>query len=65
MADVKKCDRCGKFFDRSKEGNFEGRMVMTFAFGEYWMNETAKMKKDLCKECADKLESWLKAGEDL
>lgn len=65
MADVKKCDRCGKFFDRSTSGEFEGRMVTTFAFCDYWMNDTAKVKKDLCKECADKLETWLKGSEDL
>lgn len=65
MADVKKCDRCGKFFDRSTSGEFEGRVMMTFKFSEYWMHDTAEVKKDLCKECADKLETWLKAGEDL
>lgn len=70
MADVKKCDRCGKFFDHSTSGEFEGRILVTFNFSEYWekrynVYDIMKGKKDLCKECADKLEAWMETGEDL
>ena len=64
MATVKRCDKCGKFFDRSTSGDFEGRLVVTFEFDNYCFDEV-KVKKDLCKECADKLEAWLKGGEHL
>lgn len=60
MADAKKCDRCGKFYDRNNrmgkglyKNEFIDGIVKTTNIGNY-LNQI-----DLCDECLDKLDIFL------
>lgn len=46
--DAKKCDRCGKFFGRNENKDFDGGAIMLFSFDSYWVRDTAKIHADLC-----------------
>lgn len=56
MANVKKCDHCGTYYDKSSEGYSYVRLD-----NRYW-NEHQYNVIDLCPECMDILESWLRGG---
>ena len=57
--DAKKCDRCGKFFGRNENKDFDGGVIMFFDFDIYWVYENAKIRADLCENCIKELERWL------
>ena len=64
MAAAKKCDRCGKFYDRNTRINkgrykneFIDEIVKTTNIGNY-LNQI-----DLCDECLDKLDIFLSGIE--
>ena len=64
MAAAKKCDRCGKFYDRNTRTNkglykneFIDGIVKTTNIGNY-LNQI-----DLCDECLDKLDIFLSGVE--
>lgn len=64
MAAAKKCDRCGKFYDRNTRINkgrykneFIDGIVKTTNIGNY-LNQI-----DLCDECLDKLDIFLSGIE--
>ena len=64
MATVKKCDRCGKYYDKNTEHkqNINGRLYyedgMCFTIAE--VNTDSK---DLCDECLDKLHMFLNGSK--
>lgn len=64
MAAAKKCDRCGKFYDRNTRINkglykneFIDGIVKTTSIGNY-LNQI-----DLCDECLDELDIFLSGVE--
>lgn len=64
MAAAKKCDRCGKFYDRNNriykgryKNEFIDGIVKTTNIGNY-LNQI-----DLCDECLDKLDIFLSGVE--
>ena len=67
MATVKKCDRCGKYYDKNTEHKqningrlyYEDRMCFTIAT----IAEVTTGFKDLCDECLDKLHIFLNGAE--
>lgn len=62
--DAKKCDRCGKFFNKvNEDGEFIGGHIMLFPFTT-WIAEKADIAADLCKECRESFERWLKDVEN-
>lgn len=42
--DAKKCDRCGKFFEKNENRNFEGGKIILFNYGEFFF--TPNMKRE-------------------
>ena len=65
MANAKKCDRCGKFYDTSIS-----RAVPGFWFGVTLdkvqiktINDNEAYTRDLCDECMDELLEFLKVKE--
>ena len=64
MATAKKCDRCGKYYDKNIEHkqNINGRLYyedgMCFTSAEVTTDF-----KDLCDECLDKLHIFLNGAE--
>ena len=60
--DVKKCDRCGRIFERNKEGTYEGFKIMRFKYDVYLLVENADIKADLCEKCSKNLDEWLAAA---
>lgn len=62
--DAKKCDRCGKFFNKQDEdGVFVGGHIMLFPFTA-WIAEKADIAADLCPECRTDFERWIKNVEN-
>ena len=55
MANAKKCDRCGEYFDYSSKG-FNHLMLDN----SYRLGNNIK-SFDLCPKCMDVLGSWLKS----
>ena len=66
MATAKRCDRCGKYYDKNTEHkqNINGRLYyedgMCFTTTAYEINADFK---DLCDECLDKLHMFLNGAE--
>lgn len=66
MATVKKCDRCGKYYDKNTEHkqNINGRVYyedgMCFTIVAYDVYADCK---DLCDECLDKLHMFLNGAK--
>ena len=66
MATAKKCDRCGKYYDKNIEHkqNINGRLYyedgMCFTTTAYKINADFK---DLCDKCLDKLHIFLNGAE--
>ena len=66
MATVKKCDRCGKYYDKNTEHkqNINGRLYyedgMCFTIAAYDIYVDCK---DLCDECLDKLHMFLNGAK--
>lgn len=57
---ARKCDRCGKFFEIKPSGKFDGGKIILFDLVDYWSHETAKITRDLCEDCKNDFERWLK-----
>lgn len=49
--DAKRCDRCGRFYNRDYYEHFKLISYKSIAFGQ---------QLDLCKNCAKDFEKWLK-----
>ena len=60
MANAKKCDRCGKYYDKN-EARTESGSVLT-GVGFITANNHV-LDHDLCDECIDKLKQFLKGVE--
>lgn len=66
MATAKRCDRCGKYYDKNIEHkqNINGRLYyedgMCFTTTAYELNTDFK---DLCDECLNKLHIFLNGAE--
>lgn len=63
MANARRCDRCGKFYDEyerpTKQGKGNGLMITNVdSKRDYW----PKPILDLCPACMDELEVWLTGG---
>ena len=67
MATAKKCDRCGKYYDKNIEHkqNINGRLYYEdgMCFTIATMVEVTTDFKDLCDECLDKLHIFLNGAE--
>ena len=67
MADAKKCDRCGSYYDdgRSKDKSFKvnGRTVHQMALIDDCDNRICEY--DLCDQCARDLFHWLCNEEEV
>lgn len=56
MADVKKCDRCGAFYEKNKNNKSYTRNIV----GVYLRyQDTDVARYDLCDECVEKLKQFL------
>ena len=64
MAIAKKCDRCGKYYDKNTEHkqNISGRLYYEDGIC-FTVNELNTDFKDLCDECLDKLHIFLNGAE--
>ena len=64
MALVKKCDRCGKYYDKNIEHkqNINGRLYYEDGMC-FTVDEVNTDFKDLCDECLDKLHIFLNGAE--
>ena len=64
MALVKKCDRCGKYYDKNTEHkqNISGRLYYEDGIC-FTLAEVNTDFKDLCDECLDKLPIFLNGAE--
>ena len=64
MATVKKCDRCGKYYDKNSEHkqNINGRLYYEDGM-RFTVDELNTDFKDLCDECLDKLHMFLNGAE--
>lgn len=58
--DVKKCDRCGKYYEKNESGKYDGGKILMFEHSDFFSREDAKIHGDLCEECAKEFERWLK-----
>ena len=65
MATVKKCDRCGKYYDKNTEHkqNINGRLYYEDGMCFTTVAEIDTEFKDLCDECIDKLHKLLNGAE--
>ena len=64
MALVKKCDRCGKYYDKNIEHkqNINGRLYYEDGMC-FTVDEVNTDFKDLCDDCLDKLHIFLNGAE--
>ena len=64
MATAKKCDRCGKYYDKNIEHkqNINGRLYYEDGMG-FTSAEVTTDFKDLCDECLYKLHIFLNGAE--
>ena len=64
MAIAKKCDRCGKYYDKNTEHkqNISGRLYYEDGMC-FTVDEVNIDFKDLCDECLDKLHIFLNGAE--
>lgn len=67
MATAKKCDRCGKYYDKNIEHkqNINGRLYYEdgMCFTITTLAELTTDFKDLCDDCLDKLHIFLNGAE--
>ena len=67
MATVKKCDRCGKYYDKNivHKQKINGRLYYEdgMCFTIATIAEVTTDFKDLCDECLDKLHIFLNGAE--
>ena len=57
MAEAKKCDRCGKYYDTNKGKSIRGIYVNSI---KIIAGSSLHMSLDLCDDCIDKLYKFLK-----
>lgn len=64
MAIAKKCDRCGKYYDKNTEHkqNISGRLYYEDGMC-FTVDEVNTDFKDLCDDCLDKLHIFLNGAE--
>ena len=64
MAIAKKCDRCGKYYDKNTEHkqNISGRLYYEDGMC-FTVDELNTDFKDLCDDCLDKLHIFLNGAE--
>lgn len=63
MANAKKCDRCGMLYEEAKEGIRNVLVTKTKEGGKYKEIICDTFTFDLCSNCADVFDSWLKNKE--
>lgn len=63
MANAKKCDRCGAYYDKNFAKTNSGSSICGAAFTNP-MNSYLRCEMDLCDECLDKLKRFF-AGVEL
>lgn len=65
MATVKKCDRCGKYYNKNTEHkqNINGRLYYEDGMCFTTVAEEYGYVKDLCDDCLDKLHMFLNGAE--
>ena len=67
MATAKKCDRCGKYYDKNIEHkqNINGRLYYEdgMCFTIATIADVTTDFKDLCDDCLDKLHIFLNGAE--
>lgn len=64
MANVKKCDRCGKYYDKNIQHTVKsfGSVIAGIAF--VTDRDFTDKRFDLCDDCMTKLKIWLFNGID-
>lgn len=65
MATVKKCDRCGKYYNKNTEHKQNINGINYYEDG-IWFKATNNLfvdHKDLCDNCLDKLHMFLNGAE--
>ena len=63
MATAKKCDRCGKYYDKNEPYTVGGRITAIDGMAFTLKDGSVIDPVDLCDECIKLLEKWLK-GEN-
>ena len=62
--DAKKCDRCGKFFEKQDDnGEYKGGRVILCSYGSFSLREEADISIDVCPECRTDFERWINIAE--
>lgn len=61
--DAKKCDRCGKYYDKNNYTYKKNGFVVYGISFELDHNSRANYK-DLCDDCLKSLEKWLEDGKE-
>lgn len=59
MADAKKCDRCGSFYDRMRDP------CKGFVLSEYPSNSGLIKVVDLCPTCSHLLDLWMEGKAEI
>lgn len=62
MANAKKCDRCGRFYDyygMKKSCSFRNAMTIYYKSKENIVLDSSKNHYDLCPLCMEQLVGWL------
>ena len=62
MANAKKCDRCGKYYDKNKQHPFTGSAMVSVIDGVAFTRQDGGITNcyDLCDDCITLLKEWLK-----
>ena len=65
---AKKCDRCGKFYEQynnhpSDDDEQPNRLAFMREYGVYIKNEDKICSFDLCEQCMDKVNNWIKSTD--
>ena len=70
MADAKKCDRCGGYYEEREPNTLDGFADVLNSMIEYICNAPGKTNPDriahsfdLCPECNKSFKKWWKEGE--
>lgn len=61
MANAKKCDRCGKFYEKYTKKLKDGSIVNGIIVIGSGFPVTDENFEDLCPECMKELEKWMEA----
>lgn len=61
MAAARKCDRCGKYFDKNEEWKYNGQIITGITFD--FRSSHSSIEYDLCDSCLSKLRFFLEHPE--